>query len=601
MIHLRLLIFLMIVVWFALIGRVYYLTILQGEHYVQLALRNTLKVEPLLPVRGTIYDGNGHPLAVNRLGFAISVSPHLTKGNNESLLDDTLDYLLSVVSIGESKDALKAQYRKGDSYYSHESVELIPFVPYELILPWFTRLSLHPNIHIAPTTLRHYPNGNVASHILGYVSKADRKNLSIDPVSRTIGYHGRDGVELYYNSQLQGKLGSRTYQVSALNREIEEIERIEPSQQQDMTLYLDIRLQRFIHELYNNENRAGVVLVMDLSNGGLIAAGSYPEYDNDKFVTGISTQEWQDMVADFRHPFINKMVNSLYPPGSVIKPSVALSYLESGQITPQTEFHCGGSFAFADRDFRCWRGYGHGDVKLHKALMESCDIFFYRGSLIVGIDQISQKLLAHGFGKKTGVDMPNEFVGIVPSREWKMERYRKTWFTGETLITSIGQGSMLVTPMQMLANTALIATGKLMTPRFAKSIQGAEINFISKDGFSESDRYYINEIREAMKDGASKPRGTSALAMSSLPFKVAGKTGTAQVASIPQEEKKRMNERDLEFNMRSHAWYTAFVPADKPRYAIVVLIEHGMSGGGVAAPVAARVLTKMNELGYFER
>ncbi|GHV08114.1 penicillin-binding protein [Campylobacterota bacterium] len=590
-----------IAVSFILIGRVYYLTILHGGYYNELALKNTIKVEPLVPVRGTIYDRNGHPMAVNRLGFSISLSPHLSRGKAKAELDEALDYFVAIAPNTEDKETLRARYTKADSVYNHEAVELVPFVPYESILPFYTRLNLHPNIRVAPTMLRHYPNGNVASHILGYVSRADRTNETIDPISRTIGYHGRAGLEFFYNKELQGKLGSRTYQVTALNREIEEILRTEPSQEQDMTLYLDIRLQRFIHDQYESEGRSGVAIVMDLQTGGILAGVSFPEYDNDKFVTGISTAEWKDMNEDFRHPFLNKMVNSNYPPGSVIKPSVALAYMESGLMNPQTEFHCSGTLTFADRDFRCWRSEGHGDISLRRAIMESCDIYFYRGSLLVGIDAIAQKLLTHGFGTKTGVDLPNEYMGTVPSREWKLERYHKAWFTGETLITAIGQGGFLATPMQVLTNVSLIATGKLITPKFAKTIAGQEMALEARDAFSESDKFYVDEIRRGMENGSQLPRGTSARAMAALPIKIAGKTGTAQVVSIAQDEKQRMSERELEFNSRSHAWFIGYAPASKPRYALVVLIEHGMSGGGVAAPLAAQILQKMIELNYFER
>ncbi|MDR0746443.1 MAG: penicillin-binding protein 2 [Helicobacteraceae bacterium] len=600
MMRLKFLIILMITIWIALIGRVYYITILKGEHYSLLALKNTIKEEPLLPVRGTIYDRNGNPLAVNRLGFAISLSPHLSRGAALQELDAVLDYFLSIVPAQEDKETLKARYLKADSFYGHDPVELVPFVSYELILPWFTRLSLNKNIHISPTTLRHYPNGNVASHILGYVSRADRTNKTLDPISKTIGFHGRNGIELYYNKELQGQLGKRVFQVTALNREIEERERTEPSQDQDMVLHLDIRLQRYIHDLFQNNDQSGVVLVMDLENGGIIAAGSFPEYDINKFVTGISVAEWGEMVNDLRHPFTNKIVNSFYPPGSVIKPSVALSFLESGQITLQTEFNCAGAFAFADRYFRCWRGGGHGDINMQRAITESCDIYFYRGSLLAGIDNISRKLVEHGFGVKSGVDLPNEFIGIVPNKEWKMERYHKSWFTGETLITSIGQGGFLATPMQVLSNISLIATGKKITPRFAKKFQNKDIEVTYTTPFSESDKYYIDVIRQSLFDAAKTPRGTAARAMMPLPISVAGKTGTAQVVGIPQGVRARMSEKEYEFQMRSHAWFMGYAPFENPRYSLVVLVEHGMSGGAVAAPLAADILRKMIELGYFK-
>ncbi|GHS86929.1 penicillin-binding protein [Campylobacterota bacterium] len=597
--RLKLIIILMVIAWVVLMGRLFYLTISRGEHYGILALRNTIREESLLPVRGTIYDRSGFPLAVNRLGFSISIAPHLNRTSGKQL-DEVIEFLLSATMLnGETNETLRARYIKADNPYNHDAIELVPFVPYESALQYFTRLKLNKMITISPTTLRHYPNGNIASHVLGYVAKVDRKNEKIDAGSRKIGYYGRDGLEVFYNKELQGELGVRKYQVTALNREIDEISRTEPSQNQDMALFLDIRLQRFVHEVFTREDKSGAAIVMDLENGGILAAGSYPEYDNEKFITGISLDEWQDMINDFRHPFVNKLVNSLYPPGSIIKPSVAMSFLEGGEVTPQTTFMCDGLIAVGDRIYRCWRPYGHGEISMRRALMESCDVYFYRGALVTGIDRISNKLLQHGFGAKTGVDLPNEFVGTVPSRERKMERYRAGWLHGDTVNTAIGQGDFLITPMQALVNVAMVATGRLIKPRFVQFVNNSETEFFAQNALSDSDKRHIELIRGGMHDGANLPHGTSARAMALMPFKVGGKTGTAQVSGIPQDEKKRMNESQLEFNMRSHAWFIGFAPYEKPRYAFVVLVEHGMSGGGVAAPVAAQIMLKMTELDYF--
>lgn len=599
MMKLKVIVVVFLMIYLALIGRVYYLSVQKGTFYEQLAQRNTIKKEPLLPVRGTIYDKNGHPLAVNRLGFSIAVEPHLAYGRNSAKLDELLQEIVEINPNLEAVEVLKERYMKNDSFYSHDPVEVVPFVSYEEILPYFAQLNLNESITIAPATLRHYPTGKITSHVLGYVSKADRKDENIDPVSRTIGFYGRAGIERFYNTALQGELGSRTYQVSAYNKETEEVERVEPSQHQDMTLYIDIQLQRFVHELFEKEGRSGVVAIMELSTGGLVTAVSMPEYDNNKFVTGITQAEWKEMSEDFNHPFINKMVNSLYPPGSVIKPSVAMAFMESGLLNPSTEFHCNGAFNFAGRDFRCWKKQGHGDTNMRKAIKESCDVYFYRGAHLVGIDTIASKLISHGFGVRTGIDLPNEFMGIVPSREWKMQRYNKRWFTGETLITAIGQGGFLSSPMQVLSNTALIATGKKISPRIVKSVRDEVVEGEAEDTLSESDKFYLEDIRRAMSDVTNANYGTASRAFMSTPVKVAGKTGTAQVVSIPQDEKVRMSETELEFRMRSHAWFTGYAPVNKPQYAFVVLLEHGMSGGAVAAPFSAQIIKKMYELGYF--
>ena len=591
MMRLKFLLVIFFTVWIVLIGRIYLISIQSNERYAELAQKNTIKSEPLVPIRGMIYDRNGVPLAVNRLGFSISLIPHLSYKNRRDVLDYYLDMIVGSIP-GLDRAQLLEEYLKQDSPYYHDFVEVVQFVPYEEMLPHFTRLSQHDNIHIAPTTLRHYPYGTIASHVLGYVAKSN----ATEGVENIIGVEGKAGIEAFYNEELQGVLGERTYQVTAKNEEIAEISRINPSSNQDLRLNIDIRVQELLSRLFKGTE--GVAVVMDTEDGSILAAGSYPEYDINKFVTGISSQEWKDLIEDLHHPFLNKMVNSLYPPGSVIKQTVSLAFMESPLVDEDTDFYCGGSWEFGGRNFRCWKNTGHGDTDLRTAIRESCDIYFYKGSYQVGINEIAAKLGAYGFGVKTGVDLPNEFIGIVPDKDWKLKRYGKTWFIGETFITSIGQGSFLSTPMQVARNTALIATGKMPEPRFANRIGNQRIlPRIDESVMTPSDQRHIDSIRQAMLDVSNTPFGTASRYLQ-LPILVGAKTGTAQVVGISQEEKARIKESEMEYYKRSHAWLTSYAPAENPRYVVTVLVEHGGHGGSAAGPIATEIYNKLIELGY---
>jgi len=590
--RLRLLLSIFFVVWAILVARVYMISIEGFDRYSRLAERNTIKQEPLIPVRGTIFDRNGEALAVNKLGFKISLKPHLSYKSRLPILREHL-HTLSVVLPDLNATMLEKAYRKNDSPYQHDDVEVVQFVPYKDMLPHFTYLSQFETIRIKPTTLRFYPYGKHASHILGYVSRSNAKSGP----EKIIGVEGKAGIEKQYNERLQGTLGERVFQVSATNEEIAELERIEPSTNQDMTLHLDIKLQEHLSYLF--EGKAGAAIVMDLETGGVLAAGSFPGYDTNAFVTGISSEMWKSLNEDPKHPFLNKLVNSMYPPGSTIKMSVGLAFMENPQLEPYNSFYCSGTYVFGNRKFRCWKNTGHGQIALREAIQRSCDIYFYKGSYRVGINAISTKLRDFGFGQKTGIDLPNEFMGVVPSREWKLQRYNKPWYIGETFITSIGQGSFLATPIQLAYNTGLLATGSLIRPTIAKQIGDEVIEPQMKhDIFTPSDERYIEEIRKGMSDVVNAPFGTANMYVhSDIP--IAGKTGTAQVVGISQETKTRMKESEMEYYKRSHAYLTTYAPAGDPRYSVTVMVEHGGHGGHAAGPIVSGLYDLMQRLGYF--
>ena len=418
-----------------------------------------------------------------------------------------------------------------------------------------------------------------------------------DPLTKLTNYIGRSGVERFYNPILQGIQGFKKIKVNALNEEIEQVNYQAP-QSQNIKLAVDLELQQFVADVFGKD--AGSVIVMDLKDGAIIAAGSFPEYDLNPFVLGISQAEWEELVKNVDHPFTNKLINGLYPPGSVVKMGMALAFLDNG-MSKYDSFFCSGSYELGGRKFRCWNSYGHGNVNMNTAIRESCDDYFYKGSQKIGIDALVPILERMGFGRKTDVDLPNEFVGTLPSREWKMRKYGKSWFQGETLITSIGQGNFLVTPMQVAKYTAGLATGLNVTPHFLKSIEGEKVDFTpTDDAFTPFEKSQLPAIRHAMYEVANHPRGTANRHFTGSLVKVAAKTGTAQVVGISQTEKKRMKEEDMAYLQRSHAWMTTYAPYEDPQYVITMVVEHGGHGGSAAGPKISQIYNKLVQMGYIK-
>ncbi len=580
------------VVWSVLLARIYFLSIKSNSYYEALAKQNMIKTEWIVPVRGEILDRFKKPLAVNHIGFKIKIAPHL--GKNPQLKRAIQKITTRFYDLNATR--LLQRYKRLDSPYNHEPIEVVHFISYERMMPFYSQLLLDPLIKIEPAFKRYYPQREIASHILGYVSKTNAKDAKRDRVAKITGIIGKAGIEKYYNDYLEGKLGYKKLKVTAFNEVIDVIEQKEPKQNRDLFLTLDLRLQKFIHHLF--AGKAGVVIVMK-TNGEILAAGSFPEYDPNLFVSGISRKKWRELIDDLNHPFTNKLINGLYPPGSTIKMGVALAFLDSGKITPYTSFYCNGAIELGKRKFRCWKKYGHGEVRLVKAIRESCDVYFYEGSLRVGIDKIAHDLRQMGFGHKSGVDLPNEFVGVIPDKKWKMRKYGMSWYQGETIVSSIGQGYVLVTPMQIACYTALLASGKLPTPHFAKTFIDKNYKPKYKDVLTPLQKETLKFIREGMYEVCNHPKGTATHHLH-LPIRIAGKTGTAQIIGIPQDEKERMKEEELEYYSRSHAWLTTYAPYKHPRYIITVLVEHGGHGGAAAGPIVDAIYKKMIQLGYFK-
>lgn len=594
--RIKLLLTIVLLVWIVLVSRLYYLSIKSNRYYEELAMQNIINTEYLLPTRGEILDRNGSLLALSRLGFSLALKPHLRKKAYRQRLHADL-HTITTFFPELKEEELEKRYRKLDSPYNYAPIVIIPFLPYEKVISAFVALTKNSDIVVKPASKRFYPNGEIASHIIGYVSRANQEEIKNDPIAKRTGIIGKSGIEKYYNNLLEGEMGKKIVKVSASNKPIEVLNSTKPLKH-DITLTLDIRLQRYIATLFGNQS--GALIVMDLKDGSLLAAGSYPGYDNNRFVQGISQAAWQKMIHDLDHPFTNKFTRGLYPPGSATKPAVALTFLDSGLVNEKEKFLCSGAMELGRRKFRCWNHWGHGPTDMNKAIRESCDIYFYKGGLRVGIDKIATDLKRYGFGKKTGIDLPGEFIGTVPDRNWKIEKFGEAWYRGETLNTVIGQGNFLVTPIQIAAYTAAIASGATPVPHFLKRIDDTNVTFGALHLFNKLESAKLPIIRKAMYEVCNHKRGTvykhniSAVTM-------AGKTGTSQVIGIPQEEKERMSEDELKYYQKSHAWLTTFAPYEAPRYVVTAIIEHGGHGGAAAGEMVSLVYNKLVELGYIDK
>ncbi len=584
-----------VLVWISLLVRIYYISIQSNNYYETLANRNTTKFEYIPPIRGEILDRNNQPLAINKLGFMLQIAPHLSI--TDGSLQEELETIVSVFPFMNLEE-LKQSYIKKDSYYNHHDITVVDFITYEDAIPVYSKINLNENIKLLPSPKRYYPNGKLAAHIIGYVAKANKKDFEDNLVAKLTSSTGKSGLEKYYNDFLQGEAGEREIKVSAYNEEMEQLSFTPPKEYQKLVLSLDLRVQKHLEKLF--KDISGAIVVMDV-NGEIIAAGSYPEYDLNTFVSGISTSRWSELILDLDKPFTNKLVHGLYPPGSIIKPGLGLAYVSTTKMSPWTKFDCEGSMTLGknDRKFRCWKHDGHKETDLIQAIRESCDIYFYKGSLRVGITEMSEQLKSFGLGKKTGIDLPYEYFGTVPDPEWKMQKYGKPWYIGETLNSSIGQGDFLTTPMQIAQFTALMATGKLPHPHFAKMVGDKEYIPVFEDVFNDKQKKLLPIIQRSMWEVCNHPKGTATHYLNTK-VRIAGKTGTAQVVGIPQETIKRLKEHELAYVKRSHAWLTTYGPYKDPQYVVTVLIEHGGHGGQAAGPIVSSIYDKLLELGYIK-
>lgn len=585
------------VVWIVLAVRIYFISIKSNAYYEELAKRNMIKTENIIPIRGLILDRYGEPLAVNELGFSLALPPRLSLRSHFALLEEQIDWVAEFIP-GLDKEEIIAQYKRQDSPYNHNYINIVDFVSYEDMHKLYPKLLQSSHLKIFPSTKRFYPNQKIASHLVGYTGRADSKDIERTPLSKYTGIVGKAGLEREYNDFLQGTLGYRKSKVTAFNQEIELLEEQVPKEKNDIITTIDLALQRIMDREF--EGRYGAAVVMNANSGEILAAGSYPEYNLNDFIGGISHEKWNALRDNPHNPLLNKLINGTYPPGSVIKMGIGMALLEHAGINEHTVIETPSFIELAGRKFRDWREGGHGSSDLIKSIKRSIDVYYYKLSQKAGMNNIAKVVEQMGFGRPTGIDLPLEYSGIVPSPAWKMKRYNQPWFIGDTIVSSIGQGSFAVTPLQVARYTALLASGTLPVPHLAKSLGGILQEHEAQDTLSAFQKSKLPALRLGMYQVCNEEGGTAYSHTKGAKVTLACKTGTAQVVGISQADKKRIREEDMDYFHRSHAWITAYLPYEDPQYVITVIVEHGGHGGSATAPILVRLANSLLDLGYIE-
>ncbi len=579
--RLKLLLFSFLLGFFVLLARLFDIQINQHDKYLRLAKGNILRVIPLPPLRGAILDRNGTVLVSNGTNFVVSMIPDEVQreGSTLGLLGRDLG-----IPLPELRDALKRMRGILPNYVpvplrAHLTLAQVARVRMDLY-----RL---PGIIIQTIPERTYVQGNMAAHLLGYVgslSVGDMKNSYARHLPPGTGI-GKTGIEKEYESLLQGTPGETRKLVDSQGNVIRKLSPKSPSLGHSIRLTIDSRIERVAEDGLGN--RRGAVVALDPRNGEVFALASHPSFDPNQISASLSASVWHQLISDPDHPLTNRAIQGLYPPGSVFKVVTTLAGLKAGVIDPQKAFHCNGILYLGRMPFHDWKKGGHGTLHLRRAIMQSCDIYFYRAGMAIGPDRLAEMARTFGLGNRTGVDLPSEVSGTVPDRDWKKKRMNQPWYPGETLPFAIGQGYLTVTPIEMARLMGVVATkGSLVTPHlfFSSDVRpnpvDQTVSPVKKLQISGTD---FDTLREGLWEVVNNPHGTGHPVK--IPeMEIAGKTGTAQVIS------NRISKSGAKPpKIRADSWFVGFAPFDRPRIVVAVLIENGGDGGDVAGPVARAV------------
>jgi penicillin-binding protein 2 len=570
-----------------LVIRLIHLQVAGHEHYASLAKENSIKIYPIVPTRGMIYDRHGNVLAENTPSYSLEIIPEKTKD-----IDDTLQRLKQLLNVSDEKIDQFQKQRKRQKRFT--SIPLLLSMGDEEIAKFAVNRPFFPGVDIKQRLVRHYPYNELTAHVVGYVGRINETELKTLPSAEYQGstYIGKLGIESSYETELHGKTGYAEIETNVQERPLNTLNETDAVQGANLYLTLDMELQKTAYEALGSFN--GAVVAIDVKTGGVLVFASRPSFDPNPFVAGIASDAYQTLQASEDQPLYNRALRGLYPPGSTLKPFVALAGLEYNLITPTERYNCPGSFQLPNvqHKYRCWKKTGHDWVNLNKAITESCDVYFYQLATKLDIDRMHNFLQKFGFGEKTNIDLVGEKAGLLPSREWKLAQKRQSWYPGENLITAIGQGWNQVTPLQLARATATLANrGRIVTPFLVDKIVTATDTRprpeTHKEIISLSQRN-VNSIFAAMVDVVHSERGTAHDLKKDFNYQMAGKTGTAQVRGIKQNTD--YDENSIPFKYRDHALFIAFAPADNPKIAVAVIAENGGHGGSVAAPIAAKVI-----------
>ena len=570
-----------------LIVRLMYLQIVGHEHYSSLAKDNSIKIVPLVPTRGIIYDRHGKILAENMPSYSLELIPEKI-----SDLNDTLSRLQKLLNIPDEKIEQYQKLRKRQKRFV--STPLLLSMNDEELAKFAVARPYFPGVDIHTRLVRHYPYSDLAAHVIGYVGRINEAELKELPIAEYRGstHIGKLGVESSYENELHGKTGYAEIETNVQARLLNTLNEVDPDPGANLYLTLDIDLQKTAYDALGTFN--GAVVAIDIKTGGVLVFVSRPGFDPNPFVVGIANNAYQALQSSENQPLYNRALRGLYPPGSTIKPFIALAGLEYDAISPQQKILCPGYYQLpgVSHRYRDWKKGGHGSVGLNQAITESCDVYFYRLAATLGIDHMHDFLQKFGFGEKSGIDLVGEKSGLLPSREWKHNQKNQSWYPGETLITGIGQGFHQVTPLQLARATATLANkGKVVTPFLVDKIVNAHGTRPGPEIHNQTiplKPNNVNTVIEGMINVVHSARGTAKGINKDINYQIAGKTGTAQVLGIKQNAK--YNENSIDFKFRDHALFISFAPADDPKIAVAVVVENGGHGGSVAAPIAGQVI-----------
>lgn len=577
--------FVVVVMLSVLVWRYFHLQVTRHEDFAARADSNRVLVRPVPPPRGRIYDRNGVLLADNRPGFNLTIVRELSDD-----LDGLLGVIGSLVSVTEA-DIEKFRRRLKRRQRPYEPVVLrFGLDETELSVLAVNGHRLLPGARITAESLRYYPMGERLAHVIGYVGRINERELRTIDLSRYQGTHiiGKTGLEKKYQNQLLGQVGYEKVETNVRGRVMRDLERDEPVPGTHLHLHLDIRLQQVAYEALAGERAA--VVALEVATGGVLAMVSTPSFDPNLFVTGISHKDYNSLLDSPDRPLFDRVSMGQYPPGSTLKPLYGLAALETNTISSGYRIYDTGVYQLEDdeRKYRDWKKGGHGWVTLREAISQSCDTFFYEVGFRMGIDAMADYGHQFGLGNKTGIDMPSESQGIMPTRAWKQDAKGVAWFHGDTVNASIGQGFTLATPIQLAVMTSRLATrGEVTFPRLVRQVPDGNLPAPADNRIAASpDNWQF--VHSAMEDVVHHPMGTAQGIRGDIGYRMAGKTGTSQIIGIKQDEE--YDAEKIAKRNRDHALFIAFAPAGQPRIALAVIVENGEHGSSTAAPIARKII-----------
>ncbi len=575
---------------FLMLGlRLWYLQIINHEDYQERSVRNRTRVLPLEAPRGPVFDRNGQLLVDNRPSFQISVMRQDVE-DQQALLQRLAELLEIDLPV------LEERWREGRRFPIYRPVPLATDVSRDLM----ERIQEHgvelPGVLTEVRPVRDYLEKGSAAHLVGYLGEITEAELIDDSFGsyQAGDYVGKIALEKTFEPYLKGEKGRRLVEVDVKGKLLRQLQMESARPGNKLYLTLDRELQRAADQAFGDQS--GAAIALDVKTGDILAMVSRPTFDPALFARGIASDEWKGLLNDSRHPLQNKVIAGQYPPGSTFKMVVALAAQREGIAGSHREIYCNGAFKIGGMRFRCWKKSGHGLTDLKKALRESCDVWFYQVGLELGIDKLSVAAKEFGLGAPVGYPLPGEKRGIIPSREWKRARYNLPWYAGETVNASIGQGFVLSTPMQLAVMTAAMANGgKVLTPQLIERIEDWQGNVLLQPETEVVRQVdYSAAAWKAIQRGlvavVNEPRGTGQIAKLGNVL-VAGKTGTSQVVRRKSDEEEELDEEgDVPYRFRPHALFVAYAPAEEPKIAVAVVVEHGQHGGSAAGPVAKMII-----------